>query len=73
MIIYDFEPVDLMVEFEKLPENIQSILAWKSGMYGMVKTNKTLAKELRLTETEIESLYKKHINELKNKILSDEK
>jgi DNA-directed RNA polymerase sigma subunit (sigma70/sigma32) len=72
MITYNFEDTDLMTEFEKLSPETQNILAWKSGMYGMVKTSKTLAKELKLTVEQVDEIYTENIQLLKNKMLENE-
>lgn len=64
-----FEVLTVMDYFEKLSENAQYIVGWKSGMHGPAKTSKALSKELNLSVEQIDDIYLKSINYIKTNLL----
>lgn len=63
-----YEPT-IMDLFEELTESEQYIVGWRSGMYGPIKSPKTLALELKTTTEDIEKCYSRCLAQIKEKYL----
>ena len=66
-----FEVLSAMDLFERLTEQEQYIVGWKTGIHGPVKTSKSLAKELGVEVNYIDDSYSKSINFIKKHLLDE--
>ena len=66
-----FEVFTVLDLFERLAEEDQYVVGWKTGMYGPVKTSKALAKELGVTIDSINDQYERSINFIKKNLLDE--
>lgn len=54
--------------YDQLSDIERNIVGWKIGMFGLVKTNKTLAKEFNLSVEQVDTIYNKAINFIKHNL-----
>lgn len=63
-----FEEITAMDLYDQLSEIERNIVGWKTGMFGLVKTNKALAKEFDLSIEQVDVIYNKAINFIKHNL-----
>lgn len=63
-----FEEITAMDLYDQLSDIERNIVGWKIGMFGLVKTNKTLAKEFNLSVEQVDTIYNKAINFIKHNL-----
>lgn len=71
MMYNPFEELTVMDLFEKLTEEEQFIVGWKTGMHGPIKTSKSLAKELDLTVEYIDTTYTRSLEFIKKHLIDE--
>lgn len=66
---YSFNEPSLMDCFEQLSEKEQHIVGWITGMHGTSRSAKSLAVELKLSVEEVNQIYEKSLEKIKNNYL----
>lgn len=66
-----FEVLTAMDLFERLTDQEQYIVGWRTGIHGPIKTSNALAKELNVTLETVNESYTRSINFIKKNLLDE--